>query len=67
MKISRYSKYLKQVIDSSLISRQYKINLMAKFMQIKFENPKLKQSDISDQVGSSSGTLQHYRSDITML
>ena len=34
---------------SNLISRQKKINLMAKFMQIEIENPKLKQSEIADQ------------------
>ena len=54
-------------LDSDLISREYKLNLMAKFMQIKFENPKLKQSKIADQLGYSSGTLQRYRNDINML
>ena len=29
-------------LDSNLIFRQYKLNLMAKFMQIDFENLKLK-------------------------
>ena len=38
-------------LDSNLISRQYKLNLMAKFMQIKFENPKLKQFEIAYQLG----------------
>ena len=36
-------------LDSNLISRQNKQNLMAMFMQIKFENPKMKQSEIADQ------------------
>ena len=31
---------------------------MDKFMQTKFENPKLKQSEIADQLGYSSSTLQ---------
>ena len=31
-------------LDSDLITRQYKLNLMAKFMEIKFTNPNLKQS-----------------------
>ena len=39
---------------------------MAKFMQIKFESPKLKQSEMADQLGYSSGTLQRYRNDINM-
>ena len=38
-------------LDSNLISRQYKLNLLTKFMQIKFENPKMKQSEIADQLG----------------
>ena len=29
---------------ANLISRQYKLNLMADFMRIKYENPELKQS-----------------------
>ena len=53
--------------DSNLISRQYKLNLMAKFMQIKFENPKLKQSEIADQLGYSRSTLKTYRNVINML
>ena len=40
---------------------------MAKFMQIKFENPKLKQSEIANQLGYSSSTLNRYRNDINML
>ena len=38
-------------LDSNLISRLYKLKLMAKFMQIKFETPKIKQSEIADQIG----------------
>ena len=49
---------------SKLISRRYKFNLMAMFMQIKFENQKLKQSEIADQLGFSSSTLKRYRKDI---
>ena len=35
-------------LDSNLISRQYKLNLMADFMRIKHKNPKLKQSEIAN-------------------
>ena len=51
-------------LDSNLISRQYKQSLMAVFMRIKYENPKLKQSEIANQLGYSSSTLQGYRNDI---
>ena len=54
-------------LDANLISRQYKLNLMADFMRTKFENPKMKQSEITNQLGLSSSTLQRYRNDINML
>ena len=54
-------------LDSNLISRQYKLNLMADFMRVKYENPKMKQSEIASQLGYSTSTLQRYRNDINML
>ena len=51
---------------SNLKSRQYKLSLLAIFMQTTFENPKLKHSEIADQLGYSSSTLQRYRNDINM-
>ena len=54
-------------LDANLISRQYKLNLMADFMRIKYENPRMKQSEIANQLGMSSSTLQRYRNDINML
>ena len=40
---------------------------MADFMRLKYENPKLKQSEIAKQLGLSTSTLQRYRNDIYML
>ena len=40
---------------------------MADFMRMKIENPKLKQSQIANQLGYSTSTLQRYRNDIKML
>ena len=54
-------------LDANLISRQYKLNLMANFLKVKYENPKMKQSEIANQLGMSSSTLQRYRNDINML
>ena len=54
-------------LDANLISRQYKLNLMADFMRVKYENPKMKQSEIANHLGMSSSTLQRYRNDINML
>ena len=46
-------------LDANLISRQYKLNLMADFMRVKYENPKMKQSEIANQLGMSSSTVQN--------
>ena len=54
-------------LDANLISRQYKLNLLADFMKVKYENPRMKQSEIANQLGMSSSTLQRYRNDINML
>ena len=54
-------------LDAKLISRQPKLNLMADFMRVKNENPKLKQSESANQLGMSSSTIQRYRNDRNML
>ena len=54
-------------LDANLISRQYKLNLMADFMKDKYENPRMKQSEIANQLSMSSSTVQIYRNDINML
>ena len=36
-------------LDANLTSRHYKLNLMADFLRVKYENPKLKQSEIANQ------------------
>ena len=54
-------------LEANLISRQYKLNLMADFMKLKYENPRTKQSEIANQLGMSSSTIKRYRNDINML
>ena len=54
-------------LDPTLISRQYKLNLMADFVRVKHENPKRKQSQIANQKRLTSSALQRYRNDIHML
>ena len=54
-------------LDGNLISRQYKLNLMADFMRNKYENPKLKQSEIANSLGYSSSIQQRYRNDVNMV
>ena len=40
---------------------------MADFMSMKYENPKVKQSEIANRLGYSSSTLQRYRNDVNMI
>ena len=54
-------------LDANLISRQNKLNLMADFMRVKYENPKMKHSETAKSLSLSSSTLQRYRNDISML
>ena len=44
--------------DANLLSRQYQLNLIADFMRVKYGNPKMKQSEIANQLKISSSTLQ---------
>ena len=52
--------------DAKLILRQYKIDLMASIMEIKSVNPKLKQDQLTKELGCSSCTLQRYGIDFYM-
>ena len=54
--------YLDQIQKTGdLIMRQYKLDKMAKFMEIKSNNPKFKQSEIANLLELSSSTIQRYR------
>ena len=52
--------------DPNLLTRHYKLKLMNDFMYIKYQNPRLKQSEIADHLNMSPSTLQRYRNDINM-
>ena len=54
-------------LDSKLITRKYKIALMAKFMELKAVNPTLTQKERVKELGYSSSTLKRFRNDINML
>ena len=54
-------------MDPNLLTRHYKLKLMNDFMHLKYQNPRMKQSDIADHLNMSSSTLQRYRNDINML
>ena len=54
-------------MDPNLLTRHYKIKLMNDFMNIKYQNPKMKQSEIANQLNMSTSTIQRQRNDINML
>ena len=53
-------------MNPNLLTRHYKLKLMNDFMYIKYQNPKMKQFQIADQLNLSP-TIQRYRNDINML
>ena len=54
-------------MDPNLLTTHYKLKLMNDFMDIKYQSPKMKQSEIANHLKTSSSTLQRYRNDINML
>ena len=54
-------------MDPNLLTRHYKLKLMNDFMHIKYQNPKMRQSEIANILNMSPSTLQRYRNDINML
>ena len=54
-------------MDPNLLTRHYKLKLMNDFMKIKYQNPKMKQSEIANQLNMSTSTIQRQRNDINML
>ena len=54
-------------IDSNLITRQNKLELIAMFLEINYVNPSLRQDQKTNKLGCSSSTLHRYRQDIYLL
>ena len=50
----------------NMLTKFYKLKLM-NFLHIKYQNPKMTQSEISSQLNMSPSTIQRYRNDINML
>ena len=50
-----------------LIRRQYKVDKMAKFLEIKSINPKLKHSEVAKEFKRSSSQIQRYSTEKNML
>ena len=54
-------------MDPNMLTKYYKLKLMNDFMNIKYQNPKMTQSEISSQLKMSPSTIQRYRNDINMI
>ena len=54
-------------MDPNMLTKYYKLKLMNDFMNIKYQNPRMTQSEISSQLNMSSSTIKRYRNDINML
>ena len=54
-------------LKADLILRQYNLDKMAKFMEIKSINPRLKQSEMARELKISSSSIQRYRREINMV
>ena len=51
-------------MDANLITKCYKIKNMNDFMNVKYQNPRLKQSEIASQIKMSTSSIQRQRNDI---
>ena len=54
-------------MDPNLITRHYRLKLMNDFMNIRYQNPKVKQAEIASQLNMSASSIQRQRNDINML
>ena len=54
-------------MDPNMLTKYYKLKLMNDFTNIKYQNPKMTQSEISSQLNMSPSTIQRYRNDINMI
>ena len=54
-------------MDPIMLTKYYKIKLMNDFMNIKYQNPKMTQSQISSQLNMSPSTIKRYRNDINKI
>ena len=65
-KISLKSLAEEGAIDANLIQRQAKVENVAVYMQIKKDNPELKNNDICAAMGISASTMRRVRKDLAV-
>ena len=54
-------------MDPNMLTKYYKLRFMNDFMKIKYQKPKMTQSEISSQLNMSPSTIKRYRNDINTL
>ena len=54
-------------MNPNMLTKYYKLKIMNDFMNIKYQNPKMTQSEKSSQLNMSPFTIQRYRNDINTL
>ena len=54
-------------MDPNLITRHYRLKLNNDFMNIKYQNPRMKQSEIASKLNMSTSSIQRQRNDVNML
>ena len=54
-------------MDPNMLTKYYKLKLMNAFMNIKYQIPKMTQSEISSQLNMSSSLIKRFRSDLNMI
>ena len=54
-------------MNPNMLTKYNKLKLMDDFMNIKYQNAKMTQSEISSQLNMSPSTIQRYRNDINMI
>ena len=54
-------------MNPNMLTNYYKLKIMNDFLNIKHQNPKMAQSEISSQLNMSRSTIQRYRNDIKMI
>ena len=55
------------IMDPNMLTKYYKLKLINDFMNIKYQNPKMTQSEISSQLNMSPSSIKRYRNDINMI
>ena len=53
-------------LNDDLVMRQYRLDKIAKFLEPKSNNPRLKQSERAKELAISTSTLQRYRRETNM-